>query len=383
MPRVNIGAVSTPFRSFALISREQIAQNYRSIRAAVGPTVEVAGVVKADAYGHGAIEVSRILIAEGARWLAVSSVDEGVNLRCHGIRARVLVLAGALPCEEEALVEYDLTPAVHSLAEVGAIDRLAQLAGKPLPYHLKIDSGMGRLGTRASSAEIVAAVGNAPHARLEGLMTHFASAGDYTTEQTDRQTAYFHTLRADLAAAGFAPALVHMSSSTAIGYARRETWHNLVRVGLAIYGYVPPAQGQAPRQILDVKPVLTWKARILAIKEVPEGALIGYGGSFRAPRPMRVATIGAGYADGVFHRLSNRGSVIAGGKPVPILGAISMDLTTIDISHTTQLERGDEVTLLGTEGEVTLDAQGIATAAGTISYNVLCAIGTRVRRVYA
>jgi alanine racemase len=374
--------VSPPFRSYVLISKDRIAANYREVRRAVGPGVEVLGVVKADAYGHGAVEVSRVLLNEGARWLAVSSVDEGVTLRTAGIVARILVMGGFIPCEGEALAEYDLTPAVHALADIAAIDRLAQKAGRPLHYHLKIDSGMSRLGTRAGAPEILAAVRAAPMAHLEGLMTHFASAADYNSPQTDRQVAQFHALLAALQGEAVRPELVHMSSTNAIGYGRREAWHNMVRAGHAIYGYLSPARGPAPAKILRVEPALTWKAKILTIKEIPEGALVGYGGSFRAPRPMRIAVLGAGYADGVFHRLSNRGQVIAAGKLTPILGTISMDLTTIDISHTAELRPGDEVTLLGREGEAAQDAQEIARLAGTISYNILCSISARVRRVY-
>lgn len=352
------------------------------MREAVGPGVEVLGVVKADAYGHGAIEVSRVLLAQGARWLAVSSVDEGVALRSAGIGARILVMAGFLPYEREAVAHYDLTPAAHSLEDVREIDRLAATLGKPVRFHLKIDTGMGRLGTRESGARILAALETARSARLEGLMTHFASAADYTSAQTDQQIAVFQRVCEDIRCGGFVPDVVHMSSTNAIGYGRREAWHNMVRAGHALYGYLSPARGDAPRPILQVKPALTWKAKIMAVKEIPEGTLVGYGGSFRAPRPMRIAILGAGYADGIFHRLSNRGKVIAAGKLAPILGTVSMDLTTIDISHTNALRPGDEVTLLGTEGDASLDAQQIAKVAGTISYNILCSISARVRRVY-
>jgi alanine racemase len=291
-------------------------------------------------------------------------------------------MAGFLPYEGPALVEHDLTPALHSLEDIAELERLARSCGKALPYHLKIDSGMSRLGTPATSAQIAAAVLDARAAQLEGLMTHFASAADYASAQTEEQAARFHTLAASLDAAGIRPELVHMSSTIAIGYARRDAWHNMVRAGHAVYGYVSPARGPAPQRILKVQPALTWKAKILTVKDIPEGALVGYGGTFRAPRPMRIAVVGAGYADGVFHRLSNRGQVIAGGRLTPILGTISMDLTTVDISHAPGLAAGDEVTLLGREGEASLDAQEIARVAGTISYNILCSISARVRRVY-
>jgi alanine racemase len=374
--------MSPPFRSYALISREQIARNYRSVCQAVGPGVEVLGVVKADAYGHGAVEVSRVLVGEGARWLGVSSVDEGVALRSAGITARILVMAGFLPHEIQALLDYDLTPTAHAIEDIAELDRIAQRSGKMLRYHLKLDTGMGRLGTRAGSRELIDALHQARASRFEGLMTHFASAADYASPQTDEQVRCFGATRAILAAAGFNADYVHMSSTIAIAYGRREAWHNLVRAGHAIYGYVSPARGGAPKPILQVRPALTWRARILRVKDIPEGALIGYGGTFRAPRAMRVAVIGAGYADGMFHRLSNRGKVIAAGKLTPILGTVSMDLTTIDVSHAPWLAPGDEVTLLGSEGEATLDAQQVAKVAGTISYNILCSISARVRRVY-
>ncbi len=376
-------AVSPPFRSFVLVSREQIARNYRNVCAVVGPHVDVAGVVKADAYGHGGLEVSRVLAAEGARWLAVSSVDEGATLRCGGIRqTRILVMGGFLSFEREALVEHDLTPAVHSLSQMRDLDRLAQDAGKAIPFHLKIDSGMHRLGTRAAAHEILDTLAELRYARLEGLMTHFASAADYSTTQTVDQLAAFHGICAELHQGGVRALRLHTSSTNAIGYGRMDGWHDMVRAGHALYGYVSPARGEAPAQLLNVQPALTWKARLLAVKDIPTGARVGYGGTFQATKPMRIGILGAGYADGIFHRLSNRGKVIADGKLTSILGTISMDLTTIDLSHTTALGPGDEVTLLGAEGDTRLDAQQIARVAGTISYNILCSISARVKRVY-
>jgi alanine racemase len=279
-------------------------------------------------------------------------------------------------------VEYDLTPTAHSLDDIAELDRMAERARQPLAFHLKIDSGMGRLGTRAQPQEIVAALRGLRHARLEGLMTHFASAADFTSQQTDEQVAQFNACYGALREAGISIECAHTSSTNAIGYARRDAWYNMVRAGHALYGYVSPARGAGPKQVLDVQPALTWKAKILAVKDIPEGTRVGYGGTFKAPAAMRIAILGAGYADGVFHRLSNRGKAIAAGQLVPIVGTISMDLTTIDISNAPQLQPGDDVTLLGAEGEARLDAQQIARVAGTISYNILSSISARVRRVY-
>jgi alanine racemase len=241
---------------------------------------------------------------------------------------------------------------------------------------------MSRLGTRATAAEIAAVVNANPQAKLEGLMTHFASAADYTTPQTNEQIAIFDRLCEQLADAGLCPQQLHTSSTNAIGYGRTDAWHSMVRAGHALYGYVSPPRGDAPAQLLNVQPALSWKAKLIAVKDIPAGALVGYGGSFRAPSAMRIGVLGAGYADGIFHRMSNRGRVIADGKLTAILGTVSMDLTTIDLSHTSALGPGDEVTLLGVEGDVKLDAQDIARISGTISYNILCGINGRVKRLY-
>lgn len=371
-----------PYRSYVTVSRERIARNYRAIRQAAGPGVEIAGVVKANAYGHGAAEVSRVLVNEGARWLAVSSVEEGVALREAGIGARILVLAGFLPHEAEAVAAFDLTPALPSLEDIAAVDRLARACGRPLPYHLKLDTGMGRLGTVAEAGAIAAAVASAPHARLEGVMSHFASAADFTSTQTAEQVSRFQAVVEGLRASGIAPDFVHLAATDGMAYAGGQPFGNMTRPGLALYGYVSRAKGDAPPCALDVAPALSWKARILCVKDVPASAALGYGATFRAPRPMRIAVAGAGYADGIFRCLSNRGCVIAAGRLSPMLGSVCMDLITVDVTHAPALAAGDEVTLLGEENGVTLDAAQIADAAGTIAYEVLCAIGLRVRRVY-
>ena len=371
------------YRSWVEVSLGQIARNFHAVRELVGAHVEVMPVVKADAYRHGAVEVSRRLVREGARWLAVSSVEEGCALRESGVQTRILVMADFLPAERDGLFEYNLTPVIHSLEDISAWDRLCQERNVSAPYHLKADTGMGRLGTRARADEIAQAVAESPHARLEGLMTHLASAADYESDQTPGQLETFEHLRRQLAERGISPEYVHTSSTIPIAYGRREAWQKMVRPGHAIYGYVSPiAHGSAPPRVLQVKPALTWKAAVLAVKDIPEGALIGYGGMFRAPAPMRIAVLAAGYADGIPHRLSNRGRVIARGKLVPIVGAVSMDLTTIDATTVPDLQPGDAVMLLGEEGGVSIDAQQMARTAGTISYSILCGISARVKRLY-
>lgn len=334
-------------RCWVEISLSQIAANFRAIRAAA-PGVEMLPVVKADAYGHGMIPIARTLEAEGARWFAVSSFDEGLALREAGILARILVMADTGFDEER---HRSLTPVIHSLDEVPNVS-----------YHLKADTGMHRLGVRASIDEIVRRVKDSP---LEGVMTHFASSSDFLSSQTREQMAIFAQLAGELK-----PRYVHAASTNPLHFGLRECWFNMARPGLALYGYLSQPKGAAPSRLLEVKPALTWKARIIAVKDVAEGGLIGYGGTFRAKQPMRIAVIGAGYADGISRRLTNKGI---------FAGAVSMDVSTIDITDSPQLRPGDEVTLLGPD----YDARAMARDTGTIAYSVLTGISARVKRVYS
>jgi alanine racemase len=343
--------MSQDSRCYVEVSRSQIAANYKVVRDAVVP--------------------------------GVSSVEEGIALRSAGVDCRILVMAGVMRWEREAVRELRLTPVIHSLDELRWFEDAATSAGgEKTAVHLKIDTGMDRLGTLASASEIAAAIDAAPGVLVEGLMSHFASATDFASTQTDEQIAVFQEIVEALHALGVRPALMHFSSTNAIAYPRRNAWLSLVRPGHAIYGYVSPARGHAPQAVFAVKPALSWKTKIITVKDVPEGAKIGYGGSFKASAPMKIAVLAAGYADGVPHRLSNKGKVIAGGRFAPIVGTVSMDVTTIDITQSAHLQPGDDVTLLGREGDVSLDAQQIARTAGTISYNVLAGIGARVKRFY-
>lgn len=375
-------------RSWVEVSRQQIAMNFREVRRVAGPNVEVMPVVKADAYRHGAVAVSHVLEAEGAKWLAVSNVEEGVALRESGCQSRILVMADFLPFERAALAEHELTPVIHDLAGIAAWASIARASSgaKPLPFHLKVDTGMGRLGTRAAANEIALAVEDAQRdglVRLQGLMTHFASSADFDSPQTEEQIVQFRAIHASLASAGIHPEFVHMASTNPLGYKRGAEFGNLVRPGHAIYGFVSPARGEgAPALALNVKPALTWKAAVLAVKEVPSGQRIGYGGMHVTRQATRLAILAAGYADGIPHRLGGRGRVIVRGCYAPVVGAVSMDLTTIDITDCPSLDVGSSVILIGSEGDASIDAQQIAKLAGTISYSVLCGIHARVKRLY-
>jgi len=349
-------------RSWVEVSLDRIAANYHAVKQTVGD-VEVMPVVKADAYRHGAGAVAHRLEEEGVRWLAVSNVQEGIRLREDGLRSRILVMADTLAAGGDAWRGYRLTPVLHRLEDIAALP-------SGVSYHLKVDSGMSRLGVRAEPEAIVRAVKGSP---IEGVMTHFASSANFQSTETGDQVAAFEQLVSQLPVE-----YVHLSSTSPIHFGLRHTWRNLVRPGLALYGYVSSARGPAPAHLLNVAPALTWKARVLLVKQLPAGARIGYGGLCTMAQPSTIAIIGAGYADGIPHRLSNRGQVIAGGQMVNILGAVSMDVTTIDVTEVPHLQIGDEVTLLGPG----LDAHAMARVAGTIAYAVLCGINSRVSRVF-
>jgi alanine racemase len=365
-------------RSWVEVSLDRIAANYHNIRAAVGPGTVVACVVKSEAYGHGMVAVARRLVDEGAAWLAVTSTQEGLELREAGIEATVLVMADTLRANFPAMLDANLTPAVQALEDLAVFDALARARGSVARVHLKIDSGMGRLGLAPEPRAIAEAVRACPHLEIEGLMSHLASASDYLSPQTDAQVRVFERVSRELSEAGIRPRLRHMSASGGVAHARRGAWLDLVRVGLSIYGYVPGPGGPAPESLIDVKPALTWRARVLQIKDLPAGAPVGYGARYTTSRPTRMAVVSAGYADGVFRQLSGCGSVRARGRWVPMLGTISMDMTTIDASDVPELQVGEAVDLLG-EG---FDASNIAALTGTIPYDVLCKIHPRVKRVH-
>ncbi len=365
-------------RCWVEVSLARIAANYREIQAVVGPQTELACVVKSEAYGHGMEPVASRLVKEGARWLAVSSTDEGVKLRRAGIEIPILVMADTLPANFARMLDHRLTPSVHDYESLLAFNQLAIARGARAGVHLKVDSGMGRLGLEAEGRAIVQAVSACPQVEILGLMSHLASAADFEGTQTEQQELAFSRLAAELAAAGIRPRWRHISASGAVAYGRRSAWLDMVRVGLSLYGYVPQASGPARQNLLKVKPALRWKARVLCVKQLPEGAPVGYGACHVTTRPTRIAVVSAGYADGLLRQLSGHGWVRVGGGWRPMLGAISMDLCTIDASDAPGLAPGSEVELLG-EG---FDAAAMAGLAGTIPYDVLCKIHPRATRVY-
>jgi alanine racemase len=364
-------------RTYARIDRRILQQNYASIRRAVGPAVTILAVVKGDAYGHGAVEVARALGACGAAHFAVACLAEGVRVREAGIAGDIVILGGFEPGEEACLRAHGLTPVVHTLDQLRAWEKEAVQSGNQLGCHLEIDTGMNRLGLPDDSGALLEWITAARHVEIQGLSTHLASAEDFQSGYAVEQQRRFLAVAGFLRQQGIRCGRLHLANSAAIAY-RPEWAADMVRPGLALYGYVSPAVGSAPASSIEVRPALEWNARILALREAAEGARLGYQGAYGATAPMRVAVISAGYGDGLNRRLSNRGVVLLRGARRPIVGLVSMDVTLVDVTGVENLETGEEVTLIGPG----LDAWEMARLCGTIAYETLCGIASRVPRVY-
>jgi alanine racemase len=375
--------------TWAEVSLSNLRYNFGLVERHLGPGVTVCAVVKADAYGHGAAECAHALEDEGAQWLGVTSLDEAIPLRDAGIQVRILLLTGFWRGEEEEIIRLRLTPTVWEPAQVELLDRAAAGLGIPEhPIHLKVDTGMGRLGVAPEHLPgVVSALKSSPHLLLEGLSTHLASSEILDAPSVGEQLRSFEEAKRVLRNAGLEPALVHVANTGAV-ISRRETWHNMARPGIALYGYYLPFE-RAGREVsgsklrLAVKPVLTWKTRILSLRDVRANQALGYGGTYVTKGPARIAVLPVGYADGLSRQLSSRGRVIVREHYAPIVGRISMDLTLVDVTGLPEIAVGDEVVLLGSGDGLSVDAREHAQLANTSLYEILCSISKRVPRKYS
>ncbi len=373
--------------TWAEVSLATLRQNFRTVNKHVGAGVSVCAVVKADAYGHGAIECSRALQAEGAKWLGVTSLDEAIPLRTEGIETRTLLMTGFWRGEEGEIVRLGLTPTVWEPWHVELLEKAAASASVKHAVNLKVDTGMGRLGVSPDELPgLLKALSAAPHLVVEGLSTHLASSEIMDAPSVEEQTRRFTEALRVVRATGFDPTLVHMANTSAL-ISRRETWNNVVRPGVALYGYYLPFQ-RAGREVsggtlrLSVKPVLTWKTRILSLRNFAANQPLGYNGTYVTKAPARVAVLPVGYADGYNRQLSNRGRVIVRDHYAPVVGSISMDLTLVDVTGIPGVAVGDEVILLGTSDGLSVDALEHARWANSSPYEILCNISKRVPRKY-
>jgi len=363
--------------TWAEIDLDALSRNLAAVRGRIGGRAILA-VVKADAYGHGAVEVTRALEAEGVERFGVALPEEGVELRRAGIRAPILVLGGFAPPQADLLLRHDLVPAIYRPDQVEALAAAARRHGLMAPVHLKVDTGMGRLGVPAADVPaFIGVVEGSPSIRLTGAFSHLAVADDPADPFTSRQIDQFREAIAAIRARGLAPEEIHLANSAAV-LDHPPAWLTLVRPGLILYGYAPSSRVTP----LTVRPVLSLKTRIIYIKDVAPGTTLGYGRTFAAARPTRVASLAIGYDDGLPRLLSNRGHVLVRGRRAPVVGRISMDLTTVDVTDIPEAGLGDEVVVLGGSGGEVVDADRIAAWAETISWEVLCGLGPRVPRLY-
>jgi len=375
--------------TWAEVSLRTLRENYRTIRDYVGPGVTVCAVVKAYAYGHGAVECAKALQDEGATWLGVTSLDEAIPLREEGIDTRILLMTGFWRGEEEEVVRLGLTPTLWEIAHVELMEKAAIRVGVQQHHvHLKIDTGMGRLGATVEElAQVLQALRSASHLKLEGVATHLASSEVLDAPSVAVQLKNFEAARRLLREFGFNPTHVHAANTSAV-ISHHESWNTMVRPGLALYGYHLPFE-RAGRVVsgrglkMPLKPVLTWKTRIFSLREMKAGQALGYGGTYVTKAPSRIAVLPVGYADGLNRGLSAGGRVIVRESYAPIVGRISMDLTLVDVTGISDIEVGDEVVLLGSSDGLNVDAREHAELANTIPYEILCAISKRVPRRYS
>ena len=366
------------------ISLSKLRRNFQRIRELAGAR-KVMAVVKADAYGHGAVPVSKCLAECGVDWFGVATVEEALELRVAGIQQPILLLGGLYMSDPAHLIEYRLTPSISSTMRLDTYAECARRYGQPIEFHLKVDSGLGRLGLPLDRlAAFVDHYRELEGLQMKGFFTHLASAEDLAASQTDEQGERFAAALAQLRGMQYEPQWIHVSNSAALLTGRKFP-ENLVRVGALLYGYCVPLvfpQGQELPKVQEFEPVLTFKSRIVYMKDVPSGTPLGYGAAFYTRRASRIATVPVGYADGLSHALSNRGYAIVRGHRSRIVGSISMDLSLLDVTDVAGTNIGEEVILIGQADHSSITAVEIAQLLDTVPYEVLCSIGKRVPRLY-
>ncbi|HMG72285.1 MAG TPA: alanine racemase [Pyrinomonadaceae bacterium] len=369
--------------TWAEIDLEALAANFRVIREQVGRDVKVMAAVKANAYGHGAVACAQRLEAQGIDWFGVALPEEGIELRAAGITRPILCLGGFWKGQQNVCLQQSLTPVVYRLDMIESLDRAAAESGVVADVHVKFDTGMGRLGVRSDDVrEFCEALSRFPNIRVDGLMTHFASADDPAQEDfTKDQLGRFQKAIDLFRDRGLTPTYIHAANSAAT-FAFPPARGNMVRPGGALYGFardvLPPHVETPPLQ-----PVMSLRSRIMLLKTVGKGEKLGYGCTFQTTRESLIATVPIGYDDGYRRSLSNRGRVIVGGAFARVVGRVSMDLTLIDVTDVPGVSLHDQVTLLGRDSELSITAEDLGELAGTISYEITCGVSARVPRRYS
>lgn len=378
---------------WAEIDLNAIANNVRELRRRTRPQATLMAVVKANGYGHGAAEVARTALANGAEWLGVARLPEAVALREAGLAAPMLVFGYTPPADAARLIEYDLRQSVYFLDAARAYSGVAEARGRKIRVHLKVDTGMGRLGMVPAAPggsnpghavdegfiREATAVARLPGIHAEGVFTHFAASDSADLSSARRQLALFNEVLSALRSRGVEFEVRHAANSAAV-IALPESHLDLVRPGISLYGLRPSAEVDLTG--ISLRPAMALKARIIHLKAVPAGTCISYGMTYRTPHPTVIATVPAGYADGFRRQFSSKGEMLVHGRRAPVVGRVCMDLSMLDVGAVPEARAGDEVVIIGRQGAESISADDLAHALGTINYEIVCGVAGRVPRVY-
>ena len=374
-------------RSWAEVNLDAIEHNVKEIKSKLSPNTRLMGVVKADAYGHGFAETAETILESGADELAVAFIDEAIQLRKSGFDVPVLILGNASSDMASDLIEYEIMPCVFCRSFAKDLSDEAVRQGKTAKVHIKVDTGMSRIGflyddceeNRKSAVEDILWVSKLPNIKIEGIFTHFATSDESDTSYTHMQFSRFCSLTDELEKNGLHIPTKHVCNSAAI-MQFPEMHLDMVRAGVIMYGMYP--SDEVDKNRLDLIPAMQFKTRVIHIKEVGEGTCVSYGRKYKTSAPTKIATIAVGYADGYSRLLSGKTEVIVDGKKVKQIGNICMDQCMIDVTGVNNINVGDEVTLFGKDGSVELPIESIAEKMGTINYEISCIVGKRIPRIY-
>lgn len=378
---MNKSEMGSIYRVYAGIDLDALKYNVEGIKRCKAESAMLMGVIKANAYGHGAKVFAHELDRMGFDWFAVATVDEGIELRRDGIEQPILVLGYSCEAQYPDMVKWEITPTIYSLDMAKAFDAAAAKAGKVASIHIKIDTGMSRIGflPGEESLDEIEKIHELRHLRIQGMFTHFACADMKDKTHVGHQIEKFHQMIDGVRRREIPVEIFHCSNSASIMELPSEHM-NLVRAGIILYGLYPSNEMEEKR--LPLKPVMSLYSHVVHVKEVPEGVTVGYGATYVTGRPTRIATVPVGYADGYPRSLSNRASVLIHGRRAPIIGRVCMDQFMVDVTDMPQVSVGDVVTLIGQDGEETLSVEEISEMAGSFNYEFVCDVSRRVPRVY-
>lgn len=367
------------YRVWAEIDLKAVQNNLQTIFNIIGPKPKLLAVVKADAYGHGAVPVAWKALECGAAMLGVGDSTEAIQLRESGIAGPITILGAIIEEEIPRVVEYDIVPTVHSMDFISLLNEEAKRQSKKVNVHLKVDTGMGRLGSSPQRAvEIAKAIDQSSHIKLEGIATHLSAITSRNREYTELQLSRFNEVLGELQNAGIRPPLVHAANSVG-AFLFPQVRFDMVRVGISMYGIDPGVLIENGHRL---NPVLSLKTRIAFLKSVPAGSYIGYEQKHQVQNDTRIATLPVGYNDGYPYLLSNKGEVLIRGQRAPVVGTVTMDYIMVDVGRIDGVSVHDEVTLIGRDGQEEIKVVELARKIGTIPYEITCALGKRVKRVY-